>query len=49
MTIIIPIKNIRKWTSEQELKDFCEHIISHSERYFASRVFEAKEILKNLK
>lgn len=45
---LIPIKHIKKWTSENELLEHCKHIISHSERYEKERVFEAKQILNNL-
>lgn len=49
MKTVIPIKNITEFKNDEELKDFCEHIVSHSERYEKERVFEAKEILNNLK
>jgi hypothetical protein len=42
---VIPIKHIKKWNSQSELLEFCEHIVSHSERYEKERVFEAKEII----
>ena len=45
---MISIKNIKKWKSDEELREFCEHIVSHSERYTAERIFEAKEIFNNL-
>lgn len=48
----IPIKRITNWEKiggNIALLEFCEHIVSHSERYVAERVFEAKEIINNLK
>lgn len=45
--MMLPIKKIKKWKNN-ELKEFCEHIISHRERYCKERIFEAKEILNNL-
>lgn len=44
---VIPITQIKKWT-QAELKEFCEHIVSHSERYMSERVFEAKSILSTI-
>jgi len=44
---VISIKNIKNWESKQDIIEFCEHIILHSERYESERVFEAKEILNN--
>lgn len=49
---IIPIKNLNDWEKlggDKALLSFCEHIISHSERYIPERVFEAKEITNNIK
>lgn len=49
---IIPIKKLNNWKKlggDKALLSFCEHIISHSERYIPERVFEAKEIVNNLK
>ena len=43
------IMNVKRWENDYELIEFCNHIISHSERFVSERVFEAKEILNNLK
>ena len=47
-TGMMPIKLIQKRKSDEELIEFCNHIISHSERYDPYRVFEAKSIIDNL-
>lgn len=47
-----PIKYITNWSilgGDIAIIKHCEHIISHSERYEKERVFEAKELLNNLK
>ncbi len=41
---IISIKKIKNWASKKEMLEFCDHIISHQERYSKERVFEAKEL-----
>ena len=46
---VIPIIHIKGWESDAKLTEFCEHIISHSDRYERERVFEAKTVLNNLK
>lgn len=46
--ILIPIKNIKKWENNNELIEFCQHIIDHFWRYEKERIFEAKEIINNL-
>lgn len=45
---VMPIEHIKKDWEQSELQEFCEHIISHSERYEAERVFEAKGILSKI-
>ena len=45
---VTPIKGIKKWKSNEEIKEHCKHIISHSYRYEKERVFEAKELLNYL-
>ena len=45
MKSVIAIEYIRKWSSTDEIVEFCKHIISHSERYEKERVFEAKSVL----
>ena len=34
--------------SDDQLKEFCEHIINEPEKYMPERVFDAKETLKQL-
>jgi len=48
----IPIKYITNWDilgGDIAIAKHCEHIISHAERYEKERIFEAKELLNNLK
>ena len=42
---IKPIKQLKKWKNKEEMLNHCRHIISHAERYYPERVFEAKELL----
>ena len=48
MNGVTPIRQIKDFT-EEELREFCQHIVSHSERYVPERVFEAKEILNSIR
>lgn len=43
------ILKIKIWESDAEIIEFCEMILSEQNRYQPERVFEAKEILNNLK
>jgi len=49
MKEVIPIIRIKKWKNNNEIIEFCNHIISHSERYEKERVFESKQLLDNLR
>jgi hypothetical protein len=46
---LMPIRQIKKWRSDKELLEHCEHIVSHAERYVPARVFVAKEIINNFR
>lgn len=46
MNGVIPLTQLG--LNDQQLKEHCEHIISHSERYEKERVFEARVVLDNL-
>ena len=46
---LIPIRKIKKWQTDEELIEHCKHIITHRDVYSPSRVFEAKEIINNLR
>lgn len=46
---VTPIEQIKVWSNENELFEFCHHIVEHRERYEPERVFEAKSILTRKK
>ena len=47
MKKVIPILKIKKFKTIKEVIEFCNHILSHKERYEDERVFEARELLNN--
>ncbi len=49
ITPIVQLNDWKKLGGNTAIIEFCEHIISHAERYVPERVFEAKELLNNLK
>lgn len=49
---ITPIRHLNNWEKlggDNALLKFCEHIVSHAERYIPERVFEAKSIINQIK
>ena len=44
---LVSIKYIKDWDSINEMIEYCNHVLSHSERYVSERIEEAKKIIND--